>query len=39
MLGDNTETIKKKKSLTETTKKVGLEVNIEKIKYVLVSRY
>jgi hypothetical protein len=37
--GDNTETINKNtETLTDASKQVGLEVNIEKTKYMLVSR-
>jgi hypothetical protein len=38
LLGDNIETIKKNiETLIDTSKDVGLEVNIEETKYMLVS--
>jgi hypothetical protein len=38
LLGDNIDTINKKtQTLIDTSKGVGLEVNIEKTKYMLVS--
>jgi hypothetical protein len=40
LLGDNTDAMKKNKdTLTGATKKVGLEVNLEKTKYMLLSRH
>jgi hypothetical protein len=40
LLGDNIETIKKNtESLIDASKEVGLEVNIEKTKYILVSHH
>jgi hypothetical protein len=39
LLGDNIDTIKKNtQTLMDASKKVGLEVNIEKTKYMLLSR-
>jgi hypothetical protein len=39
LLGDNIDTIKKNiETVTEAGKKVGLEVNAEKTKYMLLSR-
>jgi hypothetical protein len=39
LLGDNIDTINKStQTLTDATKEVGLEVNVEKTKYMLVSR-
>jgi hypothetical protein len=39
LLGNNTETIKKNvETFVDTSKEVGLEVNVEKTKYMLVSR-
>jgi hypothetical protein len=39
LLGDNIETINKKaETLIDASKEVGLEVNVEKTKYMLVSR-
>jgi hypothetical protein len=38
LLGDDTETIKKNtETLTDASKEVGLEVNVEKTEYMLVS--
>jgi hypothetical protein len=38
LLGDNIDTIKKNtETLTEASKKVGLEVNTQKTKYMLLS--
>jgi hypothetical protein len=35
LLGDNTDTIKKNTgTLTDASKKVGLEINVEKTKYI-----
>jgi hypothetical protein len=40
LLGDNIDAIKKKKeTLIDASKKVGLEINVEKTKYMLVSRH
>jgi hypothetical protein len=40
LLGDNRETIKKNtETLTDNSKMVGLEVNVEKIKYMLVTHH
>jgi divalent metal cation (Fe/Co/Zn/Cd) transporter len=40
LLRDNIDTSKKNiKSLTDASKKVGLEINVEKIKYMLLSRH
>jgi hypothetical protein len=40
LLGDNIDTIEKNtKSLIDTSKEVGLEINIEKTKYMLLSRH
>jgi hypothetical protein len=39
LLGDNTDTIKKNtETLTDAGKEVGLEINLVKTKYMLVSR-
>jgi hypothetical protein len=39
LLGDNIDTINKHtQTLTDVSKEVGLEVNVEKSKYMLVSR-
>jgi hypothetical protein len=38
LLGDNIDTIKKKaKILIDASKKVGLKINVEKTKYMLLS--
>jgi hypothetical protein len=38
LLGDNIDTIKKNmETLVDASKEVGLEMNVEKIKYMLVS--
>jgi hypothetical protein len=40
LLGDNIDAIKKDmKTLSDTSKEVGLEVNTEKTKYMLLSRH
>jgi hypothetical protein len=40
LLGDNLDTIKKStESLIDASKEVGLEINVEKTKYILVSRH
>jgi hypothetical protein len=40
LLGDNIDTIKKNMETSiDASKKVGLEVNTEKIKYMLLSRH
>jgi hypothetical protein len=40
LLGDNTDTIKKNtETLIDASKEVGLEINIEKTKYMLLSRH
>jgi hypothetical protein len=40
LLGDNIDTIKKNTgSLTDASEEVGLEVNTEKTKYMLLSRH
>jgi hypothetical protein len=40
LLGDNIDTIRKNtETLTEVSKEVGLEINMEKIKYVLLSHH
>jgi hypothetical protein len=39
LLGDNIDTIKKNtETSTDTSKEVGLEINVEKTKYILLSR-
>jgi hypothetical protein len=39
-LGDNIDTIKKNmETLTDASKQVGLEINVEKTKYMLLSRH
>jgi hypothetical protein len=39
-LGDNTDTVNKNtETLTDDSKEAGLEVNIEKTKYMLLSRH
>jgi hypothetical protein len=37
--GGNIDTMKKKQSLIDASKEVGLEINVEKTKYVLLSRH
>jgi hypothetical protein len=40
LLGDNTDTIKKNtETLTDASKEVGLKINVEKTKYMLLSRH
>jgi hypothetical protein len=39
LLGDNRDTIKSTETLTDASKEVGLEVNAEKSKYMLLSRH
>jgi hypothetical protein len=40
LLGDNIDTLKKNtETLMDVTKKVGLEINVDKIKYMLLSRH
>jgi hypothetical protein len=40
LLGDNIDTIKKNtETLTDASKEVGLEINVEKTKYLLLSRH
>jgi hypothetical protein len=40
LLGDNMDTIKKgTETLTDASKEVGLEINLEKTKYMLLSRH
>jgi hypothetical protein len=40
LLGDNIDTIKKNtETLSDASKEVGLEINIEKTKYMLLSRH
>jgi hypothetical protein len=41
LLGDNIDTIKKTETLMDATssKEVGLELNVEKTKYMLLSRH
>jgi hypothetical protein len=40
LLGDNMNTIKKNtETLTDASKEVGLEINVEKTKYMLLSRH
>jgi hypothetical protein len=39
LLGDNTDTIKKRTgTLTDASKEVGIEVNVQNTKYMLLSR-
>jgi hypothetical protein len=39
LLGDNTDTIKKNiETLIDASKEVGLDINVEKTKYMLLSR-
>jgi hypothetical protein len=40
LLGDNTDTIKKNmENLIDASKEVGLEINVEKTKYMILSRH
>jgi hypothetical protein len=40
LLGDNIDNIKKNtETLIDASKEVGLEINVEKTKYMLLSRY
>jgi hypothetical protein len=39
LLGDDVQTIKKNTNSTDASKEVGLEVNVEKSKYMLVSHH
>jgi hypothetical protein len=40
LLGDNIDTVKKNtETLIDASKEVGLEINIEKTKYMLLSRH
>jgi hypothetical protein len=40
LLGDNIDTIKKnQESLIDTSKEIGLEINVETTKYILLSRH
>jgi hypothetical protein len=39
LLGDNINTIKKTQTLIDASKEVGLEINIDKTKYMLQSRH
>jgi hypothetical protein len=40
LLGDNIDTVEKNtKALIDASKKVGLEINVEKTKYMLLSRH
>jgi hypothetical protein len=40
LLGDNRDTIKKNtETLNDASKEVGLEINVEKTKYMLLSRH
>jgi hypothetical protein len=40
LLGDNIDTINKnKETLLDASKEVGLEINVEKTKYMLLSRH
>jgi hypothetical protein len=40
LLGDNIDTIEKKtETLVDASKEVGLEINVEKTKYMLLSRH
>jgi hypothetical protein len=40
LMGDNIDTIKKNtKTLIDASKEIGLEINVEKTKYMLISRH
>jgi hypothetical protein len=39
LLGDNVDTVKDTQTLTDASKDVGLEINIETTKYTLLSRH
>jgi hypothetical protein len=40
LLGDNIDTVKKNtETLIDASKEVGLEINVEKTKYMLLSRH
>jgi hypothetical protein len=40
VVGDNIDTVKKNtESLNDASKEVGLEINVEKTKYMLLSRH
>jgi hypothetical protein len=40
LLGDNKDTIRRnKETLIDASKEVGLEINVEKTKYILLSRH
>jgi hypothetical protein len=40
LLGDNIDTIKKNTEIViDTSKEVGLEINVDKTKYMLISRH
>jgi hypothetical protein len=39
LLGDNIDTIKNTKTITDASKEVGLEINVDKTKYMLLSRH
>jgi hypothetical protein len=40
LLGDNIDTVKKNtESLIDASKEVGLEINVDKTKYMLLSRH
>jgi hypothetical protein len=40
LLGDNIDTVKKNtESLIDASKEIGLEINVEKTKYTLISRH
>jgi hypothetical protein len=39
LLGDNLNTMKNTKTLVDASKEVGLEINVEKTKYMSLSRH